>query len=60
MLDHSDCDGNLSPEQCGVIAPRLKELVSNWNDDDWDKRKALELAEDMQWCYENNETLEFI
>lgn len=60
FLDHSDCDGNLTPQQCGAIAPRLVELVADWEDDDRDKVKALELAEDMQWCYANDKTLEFI
>ncbi|WP_267379428.1 hypothetical protein, partial [Bacillus sp. GM_Baccil_2] len=60
FLNHSDCEGELTPEQCKVIAPRLIELVSGWSDDDPDKEKALELADDMQWCYENNRVLEFI
>lgn len=60
FLNHSDCEGELTPEQCKIIAPRLIELVRGWNDNDLDKEKALELADDMQWCYENNRVLEFI
>lgn len=47
FLNHSDCDGDLSPEQCATVAPRLRELVDGW-DDDHDKRNALELAKDMK------------
>jgi hypothetical protein len=32
LLRHSDVDGDLSPEQCAQIAPRLKELVADWPD----------------------------
>lgn len=28
LLNHSDCDGELSPEECLKVAPRLRELVS--------------------------------
>ena len=37
FLDHSDCDGELTPAQCRVIAPRIVTLVNNWPEDDYDK-----------------------
>ncbi|ACK88851.1 hypothetical protein BCAH820_4398 [Bacillus cereus AH820] len=60
FLDHSDCDGSLTPEQCEVIYPRLLELVESWDDNDRDKQNAIILADDMKYCVENNLTLEFI
>lgn len=60
LLNHSDCGGELFPEECAKIAPRLKELVAGWNDDDYDKREALQLIEGMEECIENNESLEFL
>jgi len=48
LLFHSDCDGELSPEECERIAPRLRELVSKWPDDDYDKMNALDLAIGME------------
>ncbi len=52
LLNHSDCDGDLSPKQCAVIAPRLRELVSKWPDGDWeveqDRALAILLAEGME------------
>lgn len=29
FLHHSDCDGDLSPEQCATVAPALREAVEN-------------------------------
>lgn len=32
FLNHSDCEGELSPEECAQIAPRIRELVERWPD----------------------------
>lgn len=60
LLNHSDCDGELSPEECLKVAPRLRELVKDWDDDDRDKENALWLAEGMELAASRNEPLEFI
>lgn len=59
LLHHSDCDGDLSPEACAQVAPRLRELVAPWPDDDYDKRNALMLAEAMEQCAAGGVSLEF-
>lgn len=59
LLDHSDCDGDLSPEQCKIIAPRLREMVMAWPDDDYDKQSALALADGMDAAAEADEPLVF-
>jgi len=59
LLDHSDCDGELTPEECSTIAPRLRELVSNWFDDDYDKTNASRLAYGMELAASNKENLRF-
>lgn len=59
LLNHSDCDGELSPEECATVAPRLRELVAEWSDMDSDKREALPLAEAMEQCAGLGEPLEF-
>ena len=59
LLDHSDCEGELTPEECATVAPRLRELVSNWDYEDYDKRHALYLAEGMDEAASNNENLRF-
>jgi hypothetical protein len=58
LLNHSDCDGELSPEECKKVAPRLRELVKDWPDG-YDKRRALELAEGMELAVSKNEHLQF-
>jgi hypothetical protein len=50
LLYHSDCDGELLPSECASIAPRLRELVSFWDDDDYDKQQAILLADSMDEC----------
>lgn len=59
LLNHSDCDGELTVEECRKVAPRLRKLVSSWEDGDYDKRKAIELANGMDYAVEYNEPLGF-
>jgi len=58
LLHHSDCEGTITPNMCGKIAPRLRELVKDWPDAH-DKQQALLLAEGMELANERNERLEF-
>jgi hypothetical protein len=58
LLNHSDCDGKLTPKECRQVAPRLRELVKNW-DDDHDKRNALELADGMESAAKESKSLQF-
>lgn len=60
LLAHSDCDGELTPEECLRVAPRLREIVGNWPDTDFDKSRALELAAGMELAASENEPLKFI
>jgi hypothetical protein len=60
LLDHSDCDGVLTPEECKIVYPRLAELIQNWSEYDRDKIMALELIEGMKLCVELDEDLEFL
>lgn len=59
LLSHSDCDGDLLPEQCKEIASRLRVLTIGWEDPDYDKQHALFLAKGMDLAYKKNEKLYF-
>lgn len=59
LLNHSDCEGELTPEECRQVAPRLREIVSQWDDENCYKQVGLELADLMQWCADNNDPLLF-
>ena len=59
LLNHSDCEDDLTFEECAKIAPRLKEIIENWDDGDYDKRSALELIVGMEECILNEESLSF-
>ena len=47
FLNHSDCDGYLSPSTCAKVAPRIKEIISKWGKDDYDRQQAQELVKGM-------------
>lgn len=59
LLNHSDCDGDISPEDCATVAKALREIVMRWPEDDYDRQHGLLLAEGMEYCAKNNEPLEF-
>ena len=59
VKDHSDCDGHLTPEECKVVAPRLKELIADWDDNNYDKQNALDLISGMEEAMREKETLLF-
>lgn len=61
LLDHSDCDGQLTPEECRQVAPRLREVIDAiWPDErDYDRRTGLELAHGMDVAAQAGEPLEF-
>jgi hypothetical protein len=50
LLNHSDCEGTLSPEECERVAPTLKAIVSKWPEDDYDRQSALNLVRYMEIC----------
>lgn len=59
LLNHSDCDGELTVEECKRVALRLRELVSSWSDEDHDKTEAIKLASGMEYAIKKNEPFEF-
>ena len=59
LLNHSDCDGDISAEDCKVVAPRLRELVAAWDDSDHDKINALKLADGIDLAAKRGVRLEF-
>lgn len=59
LLNHSDCDGELTPEECKSIAPRLREIVNRWTDDPIDRTRGLQLADAMDEAAAAGEPLEF-
>lgn len=59
LLNHSDCDGELSPEECKAAGPRLRALVMDWDEDDYDRMQALHLAAGMDASASTGEPLRF-
>lgn len=63
LLHHSDCDGELTPEQCRLIAPRLGELIALISDAEdptgYDRENGQLLKEGMELAASLNQPLVF-
>lgn len=58
LLNHSDCDGDLSPEECAQVYPRLAELVEQLKDP-YDRDNGRALVAEMKAAAEGGYLLEF-
>lgn len=58
FLNHSDCDGELSPCDCAKVAARLRELIPRI-DDEYHVEICTGLADMMDECVRHHVPLEF-
>lgn len=59
---HSDCDGELTPQQLEIIVPRFRELLDKLraeDKEDYDVINGYELLRTMEECIKNDESLIF-
>ncbi len=62
LLSHSDCDGDISPEDCGKLAARLREILETIpkDDDPWSLYSHTEqFAKGCELAAKRNEILDF-
>lgn len=59
LLFHSDCDGELSADDCGAIAHRLVAISTEMPKKDCIREQAIDLAFVMMKHYKNDTTLFF-
>ena len=59
LLHHSDCDGEMYPDECRRVAPRLREIVMRWPVGDYDRRCGQVLADAMAEVAEGELVLVF-
>src|ERR1700694_3569260 len=59
LLQHSDCEGFIEPEDCTPLAVRLAELVRGWEPDDGDRYRALMLVKGLRIAGTRGERLVF-
>lgn len=59
LLDHSDCDGALTPSECAQVAPVLRRVVSKWESDAYDTVHGMRFVSLMEECAAKNLTIEF-
>lgn len=58
FIDHSDCDGKLTPDELKQIIPQLEDAVSKI-EDVYDKENGEKLLKGMKLALKNNEDLRF-
>jgi hypothetical protein len=63
-LDHSDCDGEMGPDDCGQVGMYLKEIVKEWKGDGPEEQVHIDfgnkLADVMLKCFRDGNTLLFL
>ena len=57
FLEHSDCDGNWTVEQCKEVRHVLTDVVDLL--EDWQKEAAIEFIEGLDYCIEHNQEVIF-
>lgn len=60
LLNHSDCGGHITAKRCAKLAPRIRELVKDWREGDYDKINFLELANGCELAAKKGEELRFV
>ena len=53
LLSHSDCDGEMTPDECAAVLPRLHGIITEWALTDpcgYDVRAGRELCAAMELC----------
>jgi hypothetical protein len=53
FLNHSDCDGELTSQECGQISAALIKILINWPES-YNRQSGLQLANDLKKCYIKN------
>lgn len=63
LLNHSDCDGELTPKECAGIARRLRELLPDITGDDEEteymRDKTIQFAEGCELAAKKKEKILF-
>lgn len=63
LLNHSDCDGELTPEELRILLPRLKVVVKEMMYEnelfEYDSDQLLELMDGMELAISHDEPLQF-
>jgi hypothetical protein len=60
LLDHSDCDGHITPKRCKLIADDLKKIIPLLEDGVWSpKSQAIKFMKGCLKAYKKNEKLDF-
>jgi hypothetical protein len=53
LLNHSDRDGYLGAWECEPMVMRLRRIIRDWDEDDYDRQQAKVLIKGMEHCVEH-------
>lgn len=59
LLNHSDCDGELTAEQCKEMAQPFREVIEKWPEGDYDREMGQRFADMMDACAERGGVIGF-
>ena len=59
FLKHSDCSGYLTIQQMTKVIPRLRIITACWPENDYDRKAAARLADDMEQAVKKGTHCEF-
>ena len=59
LFRHSDCDGEICPDDLKKIVPCLEEIIEKWDPEDYDTRQGKKLISNMKDCVKLNVELVF-
>jgi len=59
LINHSDCDGELTVDEMQQMLPQLKCIIKRWPDDDYDKSYGFKFIEGIELAVDENEPMVF-
>lgn len=63
LLQHSDCEGEMTAEECAKVEPELRRVIESWLEPpevDYDKRTGLRLCDAMKLVAESGQPAKLI
>jgi hypothetical protein len=59
LMNHSDCDGEITWIDCARIFPALEMIISKWPQHDLLRKEGMKLVAHMRYCVEAERALVF-
>lgn len=60
LINHCDCEGELTIPEMIKIIPRVAEIILLWNEEDYDRVNGMKFVEGMKLAIGAKESLKFV